>query len=243
MGFFDGGGKAVKFNGVNQGASGYIVGQLNPATGQTVPYLETQQTDFKTKEPAFYKDGNPIMQAVILLQTDERADADDDGQRSVYVNKTRMKRAIQKALQTAKARDLQVGGVLTIWMTGEEPSKGGGDPAKTFAATYTAPVGGLAPEAAAPVAAPVPTAPAPAPPATVAAPPAPVAAPPVAAAPPAPVAPPTPAAAPPAPPTPMAAPAPPAPPAPTAPPAPVSAPPRYPWTPAAPAADGSDLPF
>jgi hypothetical protein len=48
------------------------------------------------------------MQAVILLQTDERVDEDDDGQRTIYVNKTRMKRAIQKAIQAAKQRDLAV---------------------------------------------------------------------------------------------------------------------------------------
>ena len=216
MGFFDGGGKAVKFDGVNRGTSGYIVGQLNPTTGQTVPYLETQQTDFKTKEPAFYKDGNPIMQAVILIQTDERVDEDDDGQRTIYVNKTRMKRAIQKAIQAAKQRDLAVGGVLTVWMTGEEPSKGGGDPAKTFAATYTPPAGGLAAEAPS-----APSAAAPAPPAAPAAP--------------APAAPPMPAAAPPAPPRPMAPPAPAAPPTPAA--------PASPWDAQPASSDGSDLPF
>ena len=249
MGFFDGGGKAVKFEGVNQGASGFIVGQHNPATGLIAPYLETQQTDYTTKEPAFYKDGNPIMQAVILIQTDERLDEDDDGQRTIYVNKTRMKRAIQNALKESGAGDLAVGGVLTIWMTGTEKSKGGGSDAKTFAASYSAPVGGLAvaaPPVAAPVAAPPVAAP-PAPPVAaappvppVAAPPAPVAPAPVAA-PPAPVAaPPAPVAAPPAPVAapPVAAPtyAPPAPPvAPAAPPAPVA--------PVAAPADASDLPF
>ena len=248
MGFFDGGGKAVKFEAVNQGASGYIVGQLDPATGRQVPYLETQQTDFKTKEPAFYKDGNPVMQAVILIQTEERIDDDDDGQRTIYVNKTRMKRALQKALKDAGVGDFAIGGVVTIWMTGTEPAKQGGSDAKLFAASYIPPAGGLAVDtASAPVAAPAPVAP-----------PAPVAAPPVAAAPPAPVAappapvatPPAPVAAPPAPVAPVAAPpapvaappvaaptyAPPAPPvAPVAPPAPVA--------PVAPAADGSDLPF
>jgi len=226
MGFFDGGGKAVKFDGVNKGASGYIVGQFNPTTGQIVPYLETQQTDFKTKEPAFYKDGNPIMQAVILLQTDERVDEDDDGQRTIYVNKTRMKRAIQKAIQAAKQRDLAVGGVLTVWMTGEEPSKGGGDPAKTFAATYSPPAGGLAAEAPS-----APSAAAPAPPAAPAAP-----APPAAPAAPAPAAPPMPAAAPPAPPRHVATP-----PTPVAPPAPAA--PASPWGAQPASSDGSDLPF
>ena len=165
MGFFDGGGKAVKFEAANQGVSGVIVGQAG-ANGQLAPYLETQQTDYTTKELAFYKDGNPIMQAVILLQTEDRVDSDDDGQRTVYVNKTRMKRAIQHALRDAGAPDLAVGGVLTLWMTGTEKSKGGGSDAKTFAAQYQPPTGGLAPSA------PQATAPA-APPAPVAAPPAP----------------------------------------------------------------------
>ena len=257
MGFFDGGGKAVKFDVVNQGVSGVIVGQHDAVKGQMAPYIEVQQTDYTTKELATYKDGNPIMQAIVLLQTEERVDSDDDGQRTLYVNKTRMKRAIQKALQEGGAGDLEIGGVLTIWMTGTEPSKGGGSAAKTFAAQYQRAVGGLAPAAPAPVATPAPA---------VAAPPAPVAAPPAAVAPPAPVAaPPAPVAAPPvpaaapvaAPPAPVAAPPAPvaAPPAPVAaPPAPVAAPPA-PVAPAAPpapvaaavapaaAAPASDLPF
>ena len=188
MGFFDGGGKAVKFEAANQGVSGVIVGQAG-ANGQLAPYLETQQTDYTTKELAFYKDGNPIMQAVILLQTEDRVDSDDDGQRTVYVNKTRMKRAIQHALRDAGAPDLAVGGVLTLWMTGTEKSKGGGSDAKTFAAQYQPPTGGLAPSAPAAAAPAAPPAPVAAPPAPVAAPPAPVAAPPApVAAPPAPVA-------------------------------------------------------
>ena len=120
MGFFDGGGKAVKFEAVNQGAAGYIVGQIDPKTGRTVPYLETQQTDFKTKEPAVYPDGNPVMQAVVVLQTELHDDEDDDGQRTVYVNKTRMKKAIKRALAEAGGGDLQIGGMLAIWMTGTE---------------------------------------------------------------------------------------------------------------------------
>lgn len=238
MGFFDGGGKAVKFDNVNEGASGYIVAQIDPRTGAQVPYTESQQTDYTTKEPKTYKDGNPIMQAVVLLQTEDRADDDDDGQRTLYVNKTRMKRAIQKALKEAinpatgqpGVGDLQIGGVLTIWMTGTEASQGGGSPAKTFQASYSPPVGSLAASSPAPSAPP-----AAAPPAPVAA--APVA-PPVAAAPPAPVAAPS---APPAPPAPVAPPAPAAPPVapPSAPPAPAAAP-----VAAAPVSGSeSDLPF
>lgn len=241
MGFFDGGGKAAKFDNVNDGVSGIIMPQF--ADGKTVPYVENQQTDYTTKEPATYKDGNPIMQAVVQLQTEQRIDEDDDGVRTLYVNKPRMKRAIKSALTEAKAADLQVGGSLVVWMTGTEASKGGGSPAKTFNAQYAPALGGLAPD---PVAAPAaPPVAASAPPAPVSAPPAPVAA----AAPPAPpAAPPAPVAAPPAPPAPVAAPpapvaappapvsAPPAPVAPSAPPAPVSAPP-------APATGTSDLPF
>lgn len=246
MGFFDGGGKAVKFDTINQGASGYIVGQHDIKTGQMVPYLESQQTDYTTKEPKTYKDGNPVMQVTVLLQTDERLDDDDDGQRTVYVNKTRMKRAIQKALRDAGQGDLAIGGVLTIWMTGTEAAAGGGSPAKMFQASYIPPAGGLsvapapvaAPVAAPPVAAapPAPVAAPPAPPAPVAAPPAPVAAPPAPVAPPTPAAPPVAAA-----PAAVAPPAPPA--APYTPPAPVAAPPAPVAAPAAPAAGGSDLPF
>lgn len=242
MSFFAGGGKTAKFDQVNDGVSGYIVGQMDHNRGVEVPYLETQQTDFNTREPKFYKDGNPVMQAIVLVQTEERADEDDDGQRSIYVNKTRMKRAIQHALRDAKAPDLQIGGVLTIWMTGTEPAQGGGtNHAKLYKAQYQPPVGSLGEQAA-----PVAPAPAAAPPAPVAAPPAPVAAPAPAAAP---VAPPAPVQAPPqpapqaAPPAPVAPPAPPAPPVAPAAPAPAPAQEQAAPAPAAPAAGGSDLPF
>lgn len=230
-GFFDGAGKTVKFDGVNQGASGFIVAQFDQKTGEEVPYVETQQTDYTTKEPKVWKDGNPMMQAVIKLQTDMREDEDDDGLRTLYVDKTRLKRAIQNALRIARNGDVAVGGVLTVWMTGEERTKAGMT-AKTFEATYAPPApsaGSLATgETSAPPA--PPSAPPVAPPS--APPVAPPSAPPVANAPTA--APSAPPSAPPAPPT-----------APVAPPSVPSAPPSAPPTapPSAPRGSESDLPF
>ncbi len=49
------------------------------------PPTTQHATDPKTKEPAYYKSGDPKIDIILELQTDERDDDDDDGIRRLYV--------------------------------------------------------------------------------------------------------------------------------------------------------------
>lgn len=83
----------------------------------TVTSVErTQQTDFDTGKPAFWDDGNPRMQYVFTLATDERdADIDgDDGTRRLFA-RGQMERAIKDAIRSSGAGKAQiVGGKLAV---------------------------------------------------------------------------------------------------------------------------------
>lgn len=101
----------------------------------------TQQTEMKTGEPKFWKDGNPMMQAVITIQTDERNldIEDDDGQRRLFV-KGEMQKAVREAIKESGAKGLEVGGLLAVAYIGDgvPPEKGLNAP-KLYKAQYRAP--------------------------------------------------------------------------------------------------------
>lgn len=54
-------------------------------TGAVVSVDYKQVNDFNTGEPAFFPSGDPKMQFVIVIQTDQRDDEDDDGRRTIYI--------------------------------------------------------------------------------------------------------------------------------------------------------------
>lgn len=54
-------------------------------TGTVVSVDYKQVNDFNTGEPAFFPSGDPKMQFVIVIQTDQRDDEDDDGRRTIYI--------------------------------------------------------------------------------------------------------------------------------------------------------------
>ncbi|MBU8549761.1 hypothetical protein IMX12_13175 [Streptomyces sp. Babs14] len=140
-----------------------------PTPGTTVggriteqPKVE-QQRDIQSGEAKFWSDGNPMMQMVVTVQTDQRDPAieDDDGRRRIFV-KGQMKNAVADAVRQAGARGLEVGGTLQVRYThdGEQKNRAFSPP-KQYAAHYTpaavselaAPTPGQAP---APAAAPAP---------------------------------------------------------------------------------------
>lgn len=102
-----------------------------------------QQRDFVSKEPKFYKDGNPMKQWVFLLQTDERIEDDDedtiydedDGRRGLYA-KGQMEKAIRAAASRAgfkKSSDF-IGAHITVTWASQKPSQSGGSPQKIYEA-------------------------------------------------------------------------------------------------------------
>ncbi|AXQ53081.1 hypothetical protein SEA_RANDO14_61 [Mycobacterium phage Rando14] len=93
-----------------------------------------QQRDYDTGKPLTYEDGNPKLQMVVTIQTDQRDPSikDDDGVRRLFV-RSGMRAAVQRAVQAAKVDYLAVGGELWVEYTHDDGR------AKQYTATYTPP--------------------------------------------------------------------------------------------------------
>lgn len=158
-----GGGRTAKFPTI--GAS---------ITGRVVTAETRQQKSFDTGEPEFWSDGNPKLQIVVTLATDQRdpADPEDDGQRNVYLKGWGQQlNALRAAVAKAGAKNVAPGGVLTVtYIRDGEIKQRGFNALKEYDITYAAPsqaalgdlLGGgqQATAPAAPVAQPAPAAPA-----------------------------------------------------------------------------------
>ncbi len=132
--------------------------------GQIVDIDKGQQRDFASREPLFWQanrrpgtavTNDPVMQAIITLQTDLRDPEidDDDGQRRIYVGGARMREAVRDAVIRAGAKDIRVGGTLAVQYT--SGSGNTGDP-KQYYAEYAPPAVGVGLlDGGAPAAAPV----------------------------------------------------------------------------------------
>lgn len=110
--------------------------------GRIIHKAMIQARDIATKEPKVWPDGNPVMQAVITMQTDDRDTTieNDDGVRRLFVGSGGMRNAIAAAIKKSGGNGLQVGGRLGIRYTknGEATTKGF-NPPKIYAAKYEAP--------------------------------------------------------------------------------------------------------
>lgn len=97
-----------------------------------------QQRDIQTGEKKFWNDGNPMMQLVVTIQTDQRdpSISDDDGQRRLFI-KGALQAAVADAVRTAGATGLEVGGHLTVTYTHDgTPKQRGFSAPKQYTATY-----------------------------------------------------------------------------------------------------------
>lgn len=113
---------------------------------------QQQMTDLVTGAPQWWDQAHtrPKMQLVVTLLCDgsgrpkpgvqvldERQNAQDNGQRRLYIRGKDMTDAIGAAFKAAGSPGLRVGGELYVVWTGERPSKmQGADPARTWAAMY-----------------------------------------------------------------------------------------------------------
>lgn len=100
--------------------------------------LDTMQVrDYKTQQPRYYDDGNPIMQIVITLEQ-------ENGEETRVFCKPAAKAAIRTAVQAAEAEGLEVNGTLAVQYSGDEPADQPGlNPKKQFTAQYKAPVNNI----------------------------------------------------------------------------------------------------
>lgn len=126
-----GGAKGAAFPSIGTRVTGRITG---------TPTVR-QQTDPQTKEPKFFKNGDPMMQLVVPVDTDQRDPAvpDDDGSRAFYV-KSKMLAAVREAVSRSGAKGLEVGGILTVTYVGDGQKTAGALSApKLYTAQYQPP--------------------------------------------------------------------------------------------------------
>ncbi len=136
---------------MSQSASDLIMGGGAPAAkfpsidtivkGEIVDTTVSQQRDFATGEPKVWKDGTPMMQAVITIQTDNRDPEviDDDGKRRIFVSSKAMREAVRTAVTAAGKKVLEVGGKIAVQYTGDGQAEGNLNPPKLYKAEYKPP--------------------------------------------------------------------------------------------------------
>jgi hypothetical protein len=84
--------------------------------------LETAQVrNYETGDPEFWEDGNPKLQIVVTLATEYGDDAEDDGERKVYLFGQKLQ-AAKAAMKEANVTKLEKGFTFTIAFAGEKPS-------------------------------------------------------------------------------------------------------------------------
>lgn len=138
--FFGGTGKSWSWSVKNP--DGTFTGK--PAGSQLVGTIERigeaqQQTDRDTGQPSTWPGGQPIMVLPVTLRTTLREDAEDDGLRTLWVQKGSLLFAkVRDAIKAAGSK-LRQGGQLVVTLTGREPAKTGYK--NLFEVTYTPPGG------------------------------------------------------------------------------------------------------
>ncbi|MGW0039851.1 hypothetical protein [Gordonia sp. NPDC003376] len=96
-----------------------------------------QVTDYTTQQPATFPSGDPKMQFIVSVQTDQRLDGDDDGARSVYIpNWGKRKQALVEAIRESGASKgsevMRPGVVFEAVYNGEKRAQGGQSGSYTY---------------------------------------------------------------------------------------------------------------
>lgn len=130
--FLNGGGgaKSAKFS---------EVGTI--AKGEVTAVEISQQRSVEDGSLLEWKDGNPRMQLVVTVQTDESDSPEDDGLRRLFAKKPgNMLSAISDAVKLAEQSAVEVGGTLAVQYIGDgEKTNPAYNAPKLFKAQYKAP--------------------------------------------------------------------------------------------------------
>lgn len=112
--------------------------------GEILELAKKQATTYNpdapgTGEPRFWKDGSPMMQRWITLQTKVRDNDDDDGRRVMVLDSKNKDEAVKAAVK-ATGTKIQPGGYLVVEFFGTDPNgKNPDNLPKLYRATYTPP--------------------------------------------------------------------------------------------------------
>lgn len=132
-GDFFGGAASISFNAAN----GYQRGTFRG--GIVKSKRITDQTDMKTGEVKRYKNGDVMKQMIVTVQTTERSDATDDGERRLFM-KGDMVRAVRSAYKPTGANDVEIGGWLYVaWVNDKASQTSGFSAQKLYEALYARP--------------------------------------------------------------------------------------------------------
>lgn len=106
-------------------------------TGTILDAFQRQTTDYVSKKPEFWDDGNPKIQVIIKIKTGLCEDADDNGERAIYVKTwgaqwAALKDAVRATGATRTSEAVRVGATFTATLTGTQPSKAGLSPTKIY---------------------------------------------------------------------------------------------------------------
>jgi hypothetical protein len=138
---------------LGSGVPAFSFGKIGDKVTGTITAQEiTQQTDFDTDELLFTKQGKPLNQLVVTLDTNlrdwegtspdsncrERDASEDDGKRKVYV-KSGGRDALAKAVRKSGNRGIKVGGKLSVELVDQVKIEGSKYKKKVFLDVYTAP--------------------------------------------------------------------------------------------------------
>jgi len=116
------GAKYAQFKNVGDVVGGTIVGAE-----------ERQATEYPSKAPKFWPDGNKMMEWVVTLRQKDGSEV------KVPLDTAAKKEAVRDAIRASCAPGLALGGKLVLKHSGTEPSKAGA-PKKLYEAVYAAPV-------------------------------------------------------------------------------------------------------
>ena len=100
-----------------------------------LPPEDSQVKKFGTEILDTWPDGKPVMQTRIVLM-------DAAGNVGAIYAKGKMAQAIRKALSTARAKDIELGGDLTVLFSSYGTPKPGAQPPKLYEASYVLPPAG-----------------------------------------------------------------------------------------------------
>lgn len=92
-------------------------------TGAVVGVQTRQARDIQTRQPRVWENGDPVLQVVVSIQTDEKTDENDDGVRAVFIKFWGAQRqALLDALKDANLSDVPLGSTFTASFVGTEKS-------------------------------------------------------------------------------------------------------------------------
>ncbi len=124
---------------IGSSIGGYPACKFEPGTdhwGTITGIKDAQVTDFKTREPQSYPDGNPILQTILTIEK-------SDGELyRMFVKPGNMRNAAVEALNAVSADDVEIGGQIKMACLGKEPAKNGGE-RYTYRAWYKKPAAGV----------------------------------------------------------------------------------------------------